>query len=75
MQKKTGKEKIQIVNDMSLNKNKILELIIDVTEFEIEKLKGKHPRCKPPGFKYLLYKRKKVYSDKKKKERNINHSR
>ena len=45
---------------MSLNKNKILELIIDVTEFEIEKLKDK---------------RKKVYSDKKKKERNINHSR
>ena len=38
---------------MSLNKNKILELIIDVTEFEIEKLKDK---------------RKKVYSDKKKKE-------
>ena len=53
MQKKTGKEKIQIVNDMSLNKNKILELIIDVTEFEIEKLKDK---------------RNKVYSDKKKKE-------
>ena len=53
---------------MSLNKNKILELIIDVTEFEIEKLKDKHPGGKPPGFKCLLYKRKKVYSDKKKKE-------
>ncbi len=52
---------------MSLNKNKILELIIDVTEFEIEKLKDKHPGGKPPGFKCLLYKRKKVYSDKKKK--------
>ena len=49
---------------MSLNKNKILESIIDVTEFEIEKLKDK---------------RNKVYSDKKKKEGkkegNINHSR
>ena len=29
---------------MSLNKNKILELIIDVTEFEIEKLKDKRKK-------------------------------
>jgi len=54
MKKEMEKAKIQIVKDMSLDKNKILELITDVTEFEIEKPKDKD-------------KRKKVYSGKKKK--------
>jgi len=54
MKKEMEKAKIQIVNDMSLNKDKILELITDVTECEIKKPKDKD-------------KRQRVYSGKKKK--------
>ena len=54
MQEEMEKAKIQIVNDMSLNKDKILELITDVTECEIKKPKDKD-------------KRQKVYYGKKKK--------
>ena len=47
------KLKLKIIKDLSLTKDKILELIVDVTELEIEKPKSKD-------------KRKKAYSGKKK---------